>query len=208
VIITDGEAVCTLPWFDDQCLLWEWTPDLEARLIGPDGFALTTSTCAGDDECGSGRQETVHVTPTEAGTYTLRVWAPSTGGSFAVDLFTGPAGDAPPPSPEVHVGDLDGSSDWVSARRWRAHAKIAVHDLDHTDIAGAIVTGTWSGKKVVQCTTGATGRCTVSARYGKAKASATFKVTSIQFAGTTYDATANHDPDGDSNGTSIVVAKP
>jgi hypothetical protein len=96
----------------------------------------------------------------------------------------------------------------VSARRWRARAKIAVHDLDHTDIEGAIVTGTWTGKKVVQCTTGATGRCTVSARYGKAKASATFKVTSIQFAGTTYDATANHDPDGDSNGTSIVVAKP
>jgi hypothetical protein len=75
-------------------------------------------------------------------------------------------------------------------------------------IEGAVVTGQWTGKTTVQCTTNANGRCTVSNRYGKAKASVTLKITNVQLAGATYDATANHDPDGDSDGTSIVVARP
>ncbi len=211
VIIEDGAPVCTLPWFDGGCLLWEWSVDLEARLIGPDGFAITASTCAGDDECGSGRQETLHTTPTEAGTYTLRVWpAAGTGGSFAVDLFTGPAGapPPPPPSPEVHVADVDATSVWVTATRWKATAKVLIHDEAHAAVAGAKVTGTWTGGKSASCTTGTNGRCQVAKRYGKAKASVMFTVTSVTYPGATYASGANHDPDGDSDGTSIVVPRP
>jgi hypothetical protein len=36
----------------------------------------------------------------------------------------------------------------------------------------------------------------------------TFTVTNLSKAGVRYDAAANHDPDGDSNGTVIVVNQP
>jgi hypothetical protein len=36
----------------------------------------------------------------------------------------------------------------------------------------------------------------------------TFTVTDVSKAGMTYNPGANHDPDGDSNGTVIVVSKP
>ena len=70
-----------LPWFDDTCLLWEWDPDLEAELLGPNGFAVASSTCAADDECGTGRQETLHVTPSVAGTGASRCLRSRTSGS-------------------------------------------------------------------------------------------------------------------------------
>ncbi|HYJ60146.1 MAG TPA: S8 family serine peptidase [Actinomycetota bacterium] len=215
-VMLDGSPVCVIPWFDDTCLLWEWNPDIEAQLIGPGGFALDTSTCAAGDECTSGRQETLHVTPTATGTYTIRVHpaAGAPGTSFGVDLFTGPAGSPPPPppppppAPRHHVGDLDGSRVWVTANKWRATATITVHDRDHGPLAGALVKGTWTGGKVLSCTTNANGRCSVSNGYGRAKASARFTVSSVTFAGSTYASGANHDPDSDSLGTFIVINRP
>jgi serine protease AprX len=207
-VTLDGAPVCTLPWFDDTCLLWEWEPDLEAELLGPNGFSLAESTCAAGAECASGRQETVHVTPSVAGTYTLRVWpAANAGGSFSVDLFTGPAG-APPQAPRHHVGDLDGSRTWVSKTRWKATAATTVHDRQHAAVAGATVTGTWTGGKVATCVTNANGKCSVSNRYGRAKASVRFTVSSVVVAGSTYIAGTNHEADGDSTGTSIAIARP
>jgi hypothetical protein len=44
---------------------------------------------------------------------------------------------------------------------------------------------------------------TISAK----KTSATFTVTGVSASGFSYNA-ANHDPDGDSNGSSIAVVKP
>src|SRR5438093_5339880 len=102
-ITIDGAPVCTLDLGPLGCLLWEWNPDLDAKLLDPNGFAITKSTCANGDECVSGHQETLHYQPTVAGTYTIKV-APSAGagGSFSVDLFTGPIGSTSPPSPTVH----------------------------------------------------------------------------------------------------------
>jgi hypothetical protein len=40
------------------------------------------------------------------------------------------------------------------------------------------------------------------------RTSATFTVTNVAAGGLTYSASANHDPDGDSNGTSITMLKP
>jgi hypothetical protein len=80
----------------------------------------------------------------------------------------------------------------------------------HATVAGAIVTGTWSGVGTpVTCTTAANGRCSAS-RSGieKKLASTTFTVTSITHATRVYQGSANHDPDGESNGTSIAVSKP
>jgi hypothetical protein len=145
--------------------------------------------------------------PTVAGTYTIRVWpAASTGGSFSVDLFRGGGDDGP--APTMHVGDLDGSSAWVTTTRWRARANIRVDDASHAAVEGATITGTWTGGKTVSCTTGTNGRCTVANRYRKARAAATFTVTSIVKNGITYTSASNHDPDGDSTGTAITIARP
>jgi len=120
-------------------------------------------------------------------------------------------GAAPPPVAPFHVGDLDRSTQ-RSRNNWVAKVTITVHTASETPLAGAVVTGTWSagGVVTVTCTTSSNGKCTVtSGKLSSAVANVTFTVTLVAKAGATYDASANHDPDGDSNnGTSIVVTKP
>lgn len=216
-IIVDGAPVCVfgIPGF---CFDFDWGPDLEARLLDPNGVQLDLSTCPLGDECGNGRQETVHAMPTVAGTYTLEVWptedAPhdGRGGTFRVDLSTGPAGGSPPPPPPppqvLHVGDLDGASVPSGSSRWNATVTVAVHDAAHTPLAGATVTGSWGGGASATCVTNAAGTCSATRRFSNRRASATFTVTSVTLAGYTYAAASNHDPDGDSTGTSITIARP
>ncbi|MEJ2698860.1 MAG: S8 family serine peptidase [Desulfuromonadales bacterium] len=69
----DGAPECSLG-FLGYCLIWEWSPDLDARLLDPQGNVLAVSTCLNGSECGGiGRQETLHVMPTTTGTYTVQV---------------------------------------------------------------------------------------------------------------------------------------
>lgn len=210
-IATQGSLICLIDLGPLGCFQYGWSPDLEAELSGPTGFVIASSTCPAGDECGVGRQETLHITPTEAGTYTIRIFPAAdgdgSGGSFAIDLFTGPVG-TPAPKPTAHVGDLDRSSVWVTPNRWRARAIIEVHDENHDPIVGALVTGVWSGNTTVSCTTGANGRCTVSKRFARSRATATFTASSVKATGFAYASTGNHDPDADSNGTRITVSRP
>lgn len=75
-----------------------WSPDLDARLLDPNGTEIATSTCPLGAECTgntakSGRQELLHALPTVAGTYTIEVsggaTAPTASGTFTVDLSAG-----------------------------------------------------------------------------------------------------------------------
>ena len=78
-------------------------------------------------------------------------------------------------------------------------------------VAGAVITGTWSGgfSGSASCTTNAAGICSVTtATLNRQKASVTFAITSVNVSGLTYTAADNHDPDGDSNGSSITILKP
>jgi serine protease AprX len=392
MITAGGTKLCTFPWFDPPCLAWEWSPDLEARLRAPNGTILSESTCAADDECGIGRQETVHAMPTVAGTYRIEVYPfadwpnDGLGGSFWLELSHGPVGSgAPPPgndppvahagadqtvadddgngsedvslngagssdpdgtivsyvwseggsqiatgpgptlllgvgshtitlqvvdddgasdtdtvlvtvnaneppvanagndqtvsdadgngseqatlngvgssdpdgtlasyvwseggsqiatgaTPAVtlgvgthtitltvtdnggvsdtdtvvvavtqaatfHVGDLDGS---VTGRGKTPTVTITVHDANHNPVAGVTVTGSWSSGGTASCVTDANGRCSVSRNFGKKQTSVTFTVSGLSKSGYTYDAPSNHDPDGDSNGSSITITK-
>jgi hypothetical protein len=113
----------------------------------------------------------------------------------------------------MHVGDLDGiASDDGST--WSAIVEIAVHDQNHQPLNGATVVGSWSrnGLNADTCTTGelgGDGTCIVlfpSLKRGFK--SVTFTVTGVTLSGVTYQATGNHDPDGDSNGTAITVNRP
>ncbi len=117
-------------------------------------------------------------------------------------------GAAPPPASPFHVGDLDGSAT-KSGTRWTARVTIGVHTSTDAALAGAVVTGTWSSGGTARCTTGTNGRCVVSrTKLPSATASVTFTVTSVTWSGGTYVPSANHDPDDDSNGTTIAIAKP
>ena len=113
----------------------------------------------------------------------------------------------------MHIGDLDGSASG-SASSWSATVEITVHDVNHNVLNGATVVGSWSvsGLNSNTCTTGdlgGNGTCIVLfPSLKKSAKSVTFKVTSVTMSGRAYAVTANHDVDGSSNGTSVVVKKP
>jgi hypothetical protein len=117
---------------------------------------------------------------------------------------------APPPNP-FHIGDLDGATS-TSGKNWTAKVTIRVHNGTHGAVSGVVLTGVWSNgaSGSASCTTAANGSCTVqSTKLSRAAvASATFTVTAATRSGWTYVPTLNHDPDGDSTGTAIVVLRP
>lgn len=139
-------------------------------------------------------------------TVSVRAVATDFGGKQGDDTVTVTVDNA---SAEVHVGDLLGVRVRLGSK-WRADVTITVHDHDHNPIDGALVTGTWSGgaSGPDSCTTWSVGRCAVGSPSMKnGVPSVTFTVESVQFGGVTYNADANHDPGGDSNGTFVTVNK-
>ena len=218
-IVLDGECQFFFPGFG--CLDSQWSPDLDAELLDPGGVRIAFSQCMDGEECGFGRQETLHAMPTVAGTYEIHIYAylgapnDGLGGGFELDLSTGPAGDGPPPPPppppppSMHVGDLDRSSISLSATRWRARATIRVHDGDHALLPGVVVRGRFGPNgAAVACTTGTGGACTLARDLKKTRASIVFMVLGLSKTSFVYVAASNHDPDGDSNGTKITVTRP
>jgi hypothetical protein len=110
----------------------------------------------------------------------------------------------------IHVGDLDGTKGTVR-KNWNATVTITVHNASEGPVAGITVTGNWSGGTTgtASCTTNASGQCSVtSANMSSKKASVAFTVTNLSGgSGYTYNSSSNHDPDGDSNGTSITIVR-
>jgi hypothetical protein len=122
-----------------------------------------------------------------------------------------PPTNTPVAGPTIHVGDLDGSSATATRNRWNATVTITVHDASEGLVSGATVSGNWSngGSGNASCVTNASGQCSVTLLDNKNNtASVAFNITNLSLSGYSYDSSANHDPDGDSNGTTIVVARP
>lgn len=117
----------------------------------------------------------------------------------------------PPPGNALHVADLDGTSVPNGATRWDATVTILVVDQNGAPVAGATVSGTWSGGATGagSCVTDGAGLCSVTRLLIRTTSSSvTFTVGSVSAAGYGYDSGANADPDGDSDGTAIVVNQP
>jgi hypothetical protein len=117
---------------------------------------------------------------------------------------------ATPTGSTMHVGDLDGSSVPV-VNGWNATVTITVHDASHNPVSGAVVTGSWSSGATGSstCTTNASGQCSVTKTgIRNTSNSVTFTVSNVTKIGFSYTAAANHDPDADSTGTVIIIAKP
>ena len=146
-------------------------------------------------------------------------------GTVIVVFKDGPPPPTPTPGPTVtpgptatpgtgvvvHIGDLDGSGTPLQNNRWDATVTFTVHDANENPIAGATVSGSWSNgaNGSASCVTNALGQCSVTKNNVRGTfSSVTFTVNNVTSAGNTYDAGANHDPDGDSNGTIIVVSHP
>ena len=107
----------------------------------------------------------------------------------------------------MHIGDLDR---WTSTYQssWSAFVTVEVHNAAHQTLLYATVAGVWSDGTVDSCDTSAVGRCTFARQsLPKKTASLTFTVQKVTRSAYAYAPAANHDPDGDSNGTTIVVAR-
>jgi chitodextrinase len=114
-----------------------------------------------------------------------------------------------PGSQELHVGDINDKSTTGKRDRWNAIAEVTIHTASESLFEGASVTGTWSNGRTMSCTTGANGICSLTLSNLKSLVSnINFTITNISSPGWVYNPNNNHDPDGDSNGTVIMIQKP
>jgi Tol biopolymer transport system component len=108
----------------------------------------------------------------------------------------------------AHIGNLNGTTSAPHGPTWSAIVEITAHDASHIPLSGASVTGTWSPNGLSsRCTTGDSGTqglCRVQLDgIKKSVTSVTFTVSGVSIPWGTFDASANHDIDGSSNGTSV-----
>lgn len=122
-----------------------------------------------------------------------------------------PTPTPPPPPPSgasMHIGDLDGTGVPIRTK-WEASVTILVHDENENPLAGVSVTGSWDAGGEANCTTGADGTCSVTKNNLKTSVQdVTFTITEVVLSGYEYLPGANHDPDGDSDLTFIVISAP
>jgi hypothetical protein len=157
-----------------------------------------TIACGGSSSC-----LTKSHTYAAAGTYTATVQirdnaSPAATASASQTFAVGP--------PSMHVGDLDA---WITTQPgiwWSAFVRVSVHWATHDPFANAVVTAKWNDGLSASCTTTTTGTCVIS-RSKIRSATVTLAVENISRASFAYDAESNHDPDGDSTGTSIAVSR-
>ena len=143
-------------------------------------------------------------------TYTYRVLAYNGAGDSA------PSNTASATTPTVieaslHVGDLKGSSSLGRKDRWDATVTILVHDANEAPVGSATVSGLWTDGVNASgaCITNSSGTCTLTKTGIKTSLSGvTFSVIDVAHASLPYRAIDNHDPDGDSDGTSLVIVMP
>ena len=150
-----------------------------------------------------------NTTTASAGSHTLTATQDFADGNAANDSkSTVVTVNQPPSGGTMHVGDLDGNAT-LQPRAWTAIVTVLIEDQAHAPVSAATVSGAFSAgaKGTGTCITGSTGSCTITKARLKS-GSVTFTVTGVTNATRTYDGSANHDPDGDSNGTTLIVTRP
>lgn len=188
-----------------------------------------TGRLAGDD---AGRTLPVRTARAGAGPYTQGGWGEYSGLAMDPDGYTFwlfheyptkqkswatfagafQMGTPPPPplADPLHSGDLDGSRASQTTTKWRATVAVTMLDGNENVVAGANVSIQWSTGAAATATTDANGQCTftLGSLSKQNTPSVTLTITGATHATLSYSAAENHDPDGDSNGTSITVNKP
>jgi hypothetical protein len=192
--------------------------DLDVTLTSPTGTVYRGNVFGGGWSVTGGTAdrtnnvENIYVQSAASGTWTITVSAfnvPNGPQPFAL-VVDGGALSTPPPPPSMHIGDLDGTKAMVGSR-WQATVTATVHNASDVALAGAVVTGTWSGgfSGSGTCTTNSAGQCSMTTgNIQTNRPSTTFTVTNVSQSSHTYQSSINHDPETDSNGTAITVTKP
>jgi VCBS repeat-containing protein len=112
----------------------------------------------------------------------------------------------------MHVGDLDGVTIVNALTRYTIRITVRVHDATEGPVSGVTVNGTWSGGTLggVSCKTDATGSCLLTkGNIDRAAGNVTLTITKLTLSPIgVYVPASNHDPDGDSNGSFIVIIAP
>ena len=111
----------------------------------------------------------------------------------------------------MHIGDLDSAVTDLGTT-WRATASMTVHDSKERLVPNAGVAAIFdmnkSGTQSGVCTTDQLGApCTLTVNVPRKTRSVIFTVLGVTGA-VDYDSSANHDPDGDSDGTSMTIFRP
>ena len=105
---------------------------------------------------------------------------------------------------QMHVGDLDAYAYVMPKASLAVRITVTLHDKEHRPIVNATVNGLWWSGTEGWCTTGPTGQCDVWAPTPvKRDTTVSFTVQSVAHVMYVY-LPPNHDPDGDSDGTTIV----
>ena len=141
-------------------------------------------------------------------TYYFRVRAINLGGPSA---YSNVASATTPSVPVMHVGNLTSTITRGTSGKWNTNLTFMIHPATETPLATVVVTGTWSNGATgtVSCTTNSSGTCSVSlSNLAGTTTSVTFTVNSLSRAGYAYTPINNHDDDGSSNGTTIIIRKP
>ncbi len=109
----------------------------------------------------------------------------------------------------LHIADLDGTAVAAGGPNWVANVTVFVADANGIGVADATVSGSWSGaiSGTGSCLTDASGFCTLASPRTRSTSSIIFTVDNVAATGYYYDAATNADPDGDSDGTTIVISK-
>ena len=111
--------------------------------------------------------------------------------------------------PSDHVGNLDAVTT-SSGNTWTATVVITAHDVRHNLLNGVTVQGLWNGSSSTggTCVTSGAGTCSVVlAAIPNGTRIVSYAVSSLSLTGYVYKSSANHDPDGSSNGFSIIVKR-
>jgi uncharacterized protein len=106
----------------------------------------------------------------------------------------------------MHVGDIDASAT-TQQGAWSTAVMISVHTSNHDPLANATVTATWNNGTFASCTTNVSGACVISRSRIPPKMTVSLTVTDIAGGPYVYAPSSNHDPDGDSNGTTISISR-
>jgi PKD repeat protein len=167
----------------------------------PDGTVASYEWAFGDNARGSG--PIVSHTYQVPGTFNVQLIVLDNLGLLNVEYT-----NVTVPYDTAHVGDLDGAGT-VKQSVWNATVTIIVHDSRHAVVSSALVTGLWSDGTSATCTTNADGQCAVIRSGIRRKTTSVgFSVTNVTRPAFVYKAADNHDSDGSSNGSEVLVIKP